>query len=236
MIIKKELLISPIIALLLAGCGESLVGDGRVNVQLENVELCLEKQYASDVLPPMLSAISSKLDNSYDTIRVVFEPDELTSAIDTYEPDSNVINGKKRFTSRGVIFSSKSAVTGFSHAGELLLDKTRSSSEAFEYDEDNKVFRVYLHNSRTSWSFVRSDQIPDNVDKYTIQDWEMAYCSKYQYDKTFSCIVQRIHEGVHYQTSIDEENFKNFDKYESFIHEKIEHWKRNCELETDHAS
>jgi len=63
----------------------------------------------------------------------------------------------------------------------------------------------------------------------------MAYCSKYVYDKTFSCIVQRIHEGIHYQTSVDEENFKNFDKFESFIHEKIEHWKRNCELEKDHA-
>ncbi|MDO6535349.1 hypothetical protein [Alteromonas stellipolaris] len=235
MIIKKEFLIAPLTTLLLIGYGDSLVGNGLVKVQLDNVELCLEKQYASDVLPPMLSAISSKLDNSYDTIRVVFEPDELISAIDTYEPDSNVINGKKRFTSRGVIFSSKSAVTGFSHAGELLLDKTRGSSEAFEYDEGNKAFRVYLHNSRTSWSFVRNDVLPDNVDKYTIQDWEMAYCSKYQYDKTFSCIVQRIHEGVHYQTSIDEENFKNFDKYESFIHQKIEHWKRNCELETDHA-
>jgi hypothetical protein len=229
-IIKKGFLITSLITLLLTSCGDSLVGNGLVKVQLDNVELCLEKQYASDVLPPMLSAISSKLDNSYDTIRVVFEPDELISAIDTYEPDSNVINGKKRLTSRGVIFSNKSAVTGFSHAGELLLDKTRGSSEAFEYDKDNKAFRVYLHNSRTSWSFVRNDVLPDNVDKYTIQDWEMAYCSKYQYDKTFSCIVQRIHEGVHYQTSIDEENFKNFDKYESFIHQKIEHWKRNCEL------
>ena len=112
----------------------------------------------------------------------------------------------------------------------------QAASKAYEYDKENKAFRVYLHNDRKSWSFVRDDLLPDNLDKYTIQDWEMAYCSKYQYQQTFSCIVQRVYQGIHYQTSIDEENFKNFEKYELLIHKKIEHWKRNCELEKDHAS
>lgn len=193
--------------------------------------LCVPTRYLAEV-PSWIEAIPG-LDGTREQLWVLIPAEEVVAEIPTYAPDTNAIQGSRRFRELSVLIGSARDIQSLSAAQAKLLEVTAEPDMEYVSEADTGLLRVRHFEKYPYWSLVRWRR--DAGEAYSqerLYAWIAAYCSQYSSDEMQDCTAQRIYEGFTYDFSVTGLNLSNIDKLQTFIESRIAGWLNACTKKT----
>lgn len=197
-------------------------------VNLDGVKLCVPEKYAPPSTPFSIGSNKETKENIYKDLFVQFEAAELKKAIPSYRPDTYIIDGKRRYTPKGVTIANVSVITDKSLAQENVIHLMKTGKRKIHYLSKLKLYLIYHDPTVKDFSLLRSKKIPKSINTQSLHKWIVAYCETRKKENRYECNIRRIAGNLVYDVSIPNHNMKNRKKIEKFVEKKLSRWQKKC--------
>jgi len=200
-------------------------------INLDGVKLCVPEKYAPPSTPFTIGPnkeTDETTDTVYNELFVQFEPDELKKAIPSYKPDTYLIQGKRRYTPKGVTISHVNSIEDLSLVQQRVIELIKTGKEKTTYWRKLKLYKIEHDPVIKDFSLLNSKKLPKSINKVSLHKWIAAHCQARSKEKRYECNIQRIVGNLAYDVTIPNHNMKNRIKIEKFIESKLARWQKKC--------
>lgn len=197
-------------------------------INLDGVKLCVPEKYAPPSALYSIGSDKKSSTNLYKDLFVQFSAAELKKAIPRYKPDTFIIEGKRRYTPKGVTIANVKTITAKSLVQEQIIELIKTKRARFKYMPKLKLYAIRHDATSLDFSLLRSKKLPKSLDTKSLHNWIVAYCETRKKENRYECNFRRIVNNLVYDVTIPNHNMMNRKSIEKFIDKKLIRWKKAC--------
>ena len=196
---------------------------------LNGIKLCVPEKYAPPSMSFSIGTDKQETVSDSKELFVQFEAKELKKAIPSYKPDTYLIQGKRRYTAKGVTIVNTKDIAEQSLVQKKVIELIKNKKTKISYLSKLKLYKIEHDPVVKDFVLLNSKKLPKKINTTSLHKWIIAYCRTQRKEKNrYECNIRRISGSLLYDVNIPSLNMRNRKAIEQFIQQKIYGWYKAC--------